>query len=152
MKKDIHKILRLAMLSASTVVLFAQMDHTTAFTGTWKVNVAKSKFSPGPGPKGQTVTITPDGKSMVKGVDQDGKSFHWSFPWSGGVEVPIEGVENSTVIEKISGNTINHTFKYGRGSSTGHGAISKDGKTLTYGQDFTDDQGNREHALVILEK
>ena len=35
-------------------------------TGAWKLNVAKSKFSPGPPPKSQAVTIEPYGKDGVK--------------------------------------------------------------------------------------
>jgi hypothetical protein len=38
----------------------AQTAQNDRFVGTWKLNVAKSKFSPGPPPKSATVTIAPD--------------------------------------------------------------------------------------------
>jgi hypothetical protein len=37
-----------ARLCGAAVVLVAQSEHITAFTGTWKLNVAKSRFNPGP--------------------------------------------------------------------------------------------------------
>jgi hypothetical protein len=49
-------------------------------------------------------------------------------------------------------NVIDYKFKFGTGNSTGHGAISKDGKALTNSQDFIDDQRRRGHSLIILEK
>jgi hypothetical protein len=36
------------------------------FVGTWKLNVAKSKFSPGPPPQSQTVTIGADNKVQAQ--------------------------------------------------------------------------------------
>jgi hypothetical protein len=90
MKKHIHQISPLVLVFASAAVLFAETDHVTAFTGTWKINVAKSTFSPGPPPKSQTVTFAPSGKCTVEGLDAEGKSFGWSFPRSGGAMVPIQ--------------------------------------------------------------
>jgi hypothetical protein len=55
-KKYPFHFARLVLLFVSAVVLFAQTDHTTAFTGTWKLNGAKSTFNPGPAPKSVTVT------------------------------------------------------------------------------------------------
>jgi hypothetical protein len=42
----------LVIVVSSSVILGADM-----FSGTWKVNVAKSKFDPGPGLKEQIVTF-----------------------------------------------------------------------------------------------
>ncbi len=87
---------RLVLLFVSAVVLFAQTDHVTAFTGTWKLNGAKSTFNPGPAPKSVTVTNAPDGTFQVESVDGQGKTMKWSHAWSGGAEVPIDGIENAT--------------------------------------------------------
>lgn len=48
--------------------------------GTWMLNTAKSKFSPGPAPKSMTVTYTPAGDSMkivVDTVPAEGAAQHW---------------------------------------------------------------------------
>jgi hypothetical protein len=61
MRKHLPLTSWLVLLWASTVVLVAQTQHLTRFTGTWKLNVAKSKFHPAPPPRSVTVTWAPDG-------------------------------------------------------------------------------------------
>lgn len=53
--------------------VFAQTD---SFLGTWTLNVAKSKYSPGPPPKAQTSTYEAAGQGVkvtAKGTGADGK-------------------------------------------------------------------------------
>jgi hypothetical protein len=57
MKKHLPLTTRLALLFVSSAVFVAQTQHITPFTGTWKMNVAKSKFSEGR-PAPQSVTLT----------------------------------------------------------------------------------------------
>ena len=45
------------MLLAMAAALPLAMGADDMFVGTWKLNVEKSKFSPGPAPKSSTVTI-----------------------------------------------------------------------------------------------
>jgi len=50
--------------------------------GTWKLNTAKSKFEPEPGPKSLTRTIVAQGsgaKYSFEGVAADGSSYAYSF-------------------------------------------------------------------------
>jgi len=90
----------MAILFASTTLIAVQATQTDPFAGTWKLNLAKSKFNPGPAPTSQTVTIAPDGKTTVEEVTPDGKTSSWSFTPAGDTAVPIQGRENSTVISK----------------------------------------------------
>ena len=73
-------VLSIVVLSAVAAgPLFAQ---TNPFLGTWKLNVAKSKFEPGPAPKSLTRTIVADGggaKYPIEGVTADGKPISYSF-------------------------------------------------------------------------
>ena len=66
------------MLVALPLVGTAQAPQ--GLMGTWKVNVAKSTYSPGPGPKSQTsVWATAPGggwTNTVDGVDAAGKPTH----------------------------------------------------------------------------
>ncbi len=48
----------LSLLVLSSVPLLAQDNP---FVGTWKLNLAKSKFEPGPAPKSQTRTVVAQG-------------------------------------------------------------------------------------------
>src|SRR4051794_30609988 len=63
--------------------------------GTWKLNVAKSTFSPGPGPKGTTVTYEADGEWVVtkaQRVDPTGKATTGGNRYKyDGKEYPYEG-------------------------------------------------------------
>jgi len=47
----------LLFLILGSIMTFAQTAAKPAFVGTWKLNVAKSKYSPGPTPKTQTAVI-----------------------------------------------------------------------------------------------
>src|SRR5260370_25423195 len=67
---------RFWLISLCTVAPAAAED---TFVGTWKLNVAKSKFSPGPAPQSQTVTIGADNKVEVSGTDSEGQAVNWSY-------------------------------------------------------------------------
>src|SRR5689334_22555652 len=151
MRKCAYAIWLAAALLAS-VVLAAQADQNNPFTGTWKLNVAKSKISPGPAPKSETVMIAPDRRVSVETVDADGKTINWSYNPAENTAVPIEGMENSTVMEKLSGNTVDHTWKMGNGTETGHGVVSKNRKTMKYTLSGTNSQGQTVHGVYIFEK
>lgn len=152
MKKYVYGISLLAALFASAVLLAAQGGQNSPFTGTWKLNVAKSKFDPAPGPKSETVTIAADGKVSVEEATADGQTVNWSFTPSGDTAVPIEGMENATVVSKESGNTVDHTWKIGSGNETGHGVVSKNGKIMKYTMTGTNAQGQPVHTIAIFEK
>jgi len=112
----------------------AQTDHITAFTGTWKLNLSKSKFNPGPPFKSFTLAFTPDGVRHLDLVGADGQSLNVALPWSDGLEVTPtgQGMEDTKVISKIQGKTVEDTWRRnGTVIEKVHGSISSDGKTLT---------------------
>src|SRR5437016_13943585 len=80
----------LALLFAGVVVCLADNPNM----GTWKLNEAKSKFSPGAA-KNQTVVYEPAGdnvKVTVDGMDSAGQRLH--NEWTGkfdGKDYPITG-------------------------------------------------------------
>lgn len=149
MRCSISKTSVLLLLSVSATVLLAQTNDR--FTGKWELNVSKSKFNPPPALKSETVT-NENGKTTIEGITGDGQPFKWSFSPSPGVAAPVEGRENSTVVEKISGNTIDHAWKMGQGKSHGHGVLSKDGKTLRYVNSGTNFEGHPIHNVYVFEK
>jgi hypothetical protein len=68
-----------------------------AFTGTWKLNVAKSKFAKGQEIKEQTAVVTEQGDVAtvtVKGAKGDGTAISqkYTFPLKGGTVSFIEGL------------------------------------------------------------
>lgn len=56
----------LVLLFGAVMLLAGQSGHTTPFTGTWKLDLAKSSFNPGPAFKDFTITFTPDGVRHLK--------------------------------------------------------------------------------------
>lgn len=112
--------------------LAAQANHVTAFTGTWKLDISRSTFSPGPAPKSVTVTTAPDGLFTVSSIDARGRTIRWSHAWSDNAEVPIDGMENATIRSTVGGNTMEETMKIaGKIAETVHAVVSSDGKTMT---------------------
>jgi hypothetical protein len=66
------------VLSFSTVIM-AQSDPRI---GTWKLNVSKSKFDPGPPPKSETRTYSADGdgvKVTREQIDGTGKTISSTY-------------------------------------------------------------------------
>src|SRR4051794_23912076 len=99
------------LLTATLAGLMAQTDHRTAFTGSWTLNLSKSKYDLTPPPKSGRLTLEPDGSLTTDAVEADGKPFKWSAPWSGGREVPIEGIDNGTIVATYGRNSFDHQIK-----------------------------------------
>lgn len=136
---------------ALTTVLVAAED---AFTGTWKLDVSKSKFHPGPPLQAQTVTIAPDGKVSVHTVATDGKTEDWSYSAAPeGTPAQIEGMPDSTVTGKrLNDRTLEHVWKMGPSTQHGKAVLSKDGKTMTYTLAGTNSKGQAVHDVEHYDK
>ena|SRR5215831_4139027 len=128
---------------STTVVLAADM-----FSGTWKLNLEKSTYSPGPPPKEPTVStyiaVKNGYRLMSDGVTAGGKKAHseYTFAFDGkdyaGTQTmdgqPNGNSSDQTIsAKKVDEYTIEFTFKV-RDTVTGHAkaVISKNGKTETY--------------------
>ena len=112
--------------------------------GTWKVNLAKSTYSPGPPPKSpatRTYTQNGDGLKLVSsgGVNADG-SAQTTLSWAAhfdGKDYPIVGAAgvDMITITMVDASTMDFTTK--RGGKVGNTirfTVSKDGKTMTMWQ------------------
>ena len=106
------------------------------FLGTWKLNVAKSKGTPGTMSKEGTVVFEAVGnqiKRTVTGIDPDGERVNSSstIPWDGNdhkVDTP-KGLPIMVAVRSINDHTVNVTVKAdGKVVSSGRAVVSKDGK------------------------
>jgi hypothetical protein len=128
--------------------------------GTWKLNVAKSKFSPGPPPKSMTVTYSAAGangtKIVVDVTPATGEAQHWEMTVTyDGKESPITGNPTAdTVSAKPSkGLTSESVFKKGgKVTATNHRSLSADGKTLTVTSKGVTADGKPRNDVQVLEK
>ena len=79
--------------------------------GTWKLNVEKSKYSPGPAPKSLTAKFEPAGKGVkatTEGVGADGKPIATEYVtnWDG-KDAPLKGsaLADTISLRRIDANT-----------------------------------------------
>jgi hypothetical protein len=106
--------------------------------GTWILNVAKSKFRPGPPPRSQTRIYEShrDGlKTRITTVYADGRSSSIEYVANyDGVEYPVTGAPDSDTIalKKIDANTAESIMWHaGKEMAIARRVISQDGKTMT---------------------
>jgi hypothetical protein len=130
------------------------------FLGAWKVNIAKSQFKPGPGPKAMTVTFAEDGeliKRTAEGVDGEGKavSTQSSIKWDGqdhAVDNP-SGTATTVAVRKIDNRTVEYIVKNdGKVTITGRAVVSRDGKTVTSTETGVNAKGEKVHNVVVSER
>ena len=129
------------------------------FLGTWKLDVAKSQFSPGPGPKELTVRLEQDGDKVHRiatGTNADGSAIHEesSTPWDGKDHVAKPSEPSRTVaITQLDSRTLQLIVKEG-GKVTHriHLIISRDGKTSTQTDDGVTENGEKVHNVAVAEK
>ena len=125
--------------------------------GTWKLNEAKSKITPG-GPKNTTVVYAAAGdqiKITVDGTDADGKSSH--SEWTGkfdGKDYPVTGDATADMRSyKKEGKDLELTNKKdGKVTVTGKVVVSADGKTRTVTISWTDAKGAKMTSTAVYDK
>ena len=127
--------------------------------GTWKMNTAKSKYSPGPAPKSLTLTweATADGiKHASEGVNGEGEPMHSGYVTKyDGADVPYTGNPDADMAsaKKIDDSTLEVTVKkMGKVLGVTKVVVSKDGKTITATSTGKDSKGATVMDTIIDEK
>lgn len=135
---------------------FAQADPQV---GVWKLNVAKSKFSPGPAPTSATTTIEAAGAGTKVVVDQvmaDGTKRHWEFTANyDGKDTPMTGNTDADTVARtrINDTTVQSTSKKGgKVVTTQTSVVSKDGKTRTVTTKGVNASGQVVNNVAVYEK
>ena len=127
--------------------------------GTWKLNAAKSKSTPGPGPKSATITYeeTADGiKRTGESINADGNktSFDYTVKFDG-KDYPVTGSDTFDAIsaKQINDHTVASTLKKsGKVVSTSRRVVSQDGKTMTLTINGTNSKGEKTHSVTVYDK
>jgi len=146
-------------VAVSALVLGSIAEAADNQAGTWKLNVAKSKYSPGPAPKDGTLTVEsePNGlKITIHGTDAEGKAVHMEFaPKYDGKDVPTTGMPGADTIsmKKIDDYTVETVSKKGgKPLVTTRSVVSKDGKTRTSTQKGTNAKGEKVNNTIAYDK
>jgi hypothetical protein len=143
-------------LWATTIMLWA----ADPFVGTWKLNLAKSKYSPGPPPKNLTVTYeaTENGiKATTEGVNAEGKPVATTYTATyDGKDTPVTGTGapyDTIALKRIDANTVELTTKKdGKVVGKGKRVVSKDGKVLTVASKGTNAKGEPTNNIAVYDK
>lgn len=129
-------------------------------SGTFTINLAKSKYSPGPAPQSLTVTYSPAGqgvKVVVDGVGPDGAKVHWEYTANyDGKDYPVTGNNadaDMAALKRINATTVEIANKKGgKPTVVNMRVLSADGKTLTVTTKGTNAQGQAVNNVQVFER
>ena len=149
-----------AVLALASAALVAQSKELGPFAGTWKLNVAKSKYNPGPPPKTPTTARWEPAPSgfvfTIEGVNAQGQPTRTVAKAAfDGREYPLEGPAQKTmrVYRRIDERTFEETDSVaGKPTITRRLVASPDGKTLTITVKGTNAQGQTVNNVVVYER
>ena len=128
--------------------------------GTWKLNVAKSTFTPGPGWRSQTRTYraTPGGGVSVEwiGVGASGEAMHVSFiSRLDGKDYPMKGSANYDTLNAVvvDDHTVRSEEKRaGKVVGIAVRKVSADGKVLTITDEGTSRKGQKFSQVLVFDR
>jgi len=148
-----------AVLTLGFPTMRLSAQATDPASGTWELNLAKSKFSPGPPPKSQTRTFEVTGadvKYTLKGIDAEGKPTLVQYTAKyDGKDYPVTGSQDFDAIslKRVDAGTAQATLKKGgKVIQTATRVVSKDGKTLTLTTIGTNAKGQAVNNVLVFDK
>lgn len=152
--------LSVACLGLSSLLIATAVAQGDPQVGTWKLNVEKSKYSPGPVPKSATTTIEAAGMGTKVIVDQvlaDGTKRHYEFTANyDGKDALVTGNNpdaDMVARTRINPNTVQTVSKRaGKVTTTQTSSVSKDGKTRTVMTKGVNAAGQQVTNVAIYEK
>jgi hypothetical protein len=153
-------VVSVACLGLSAVLAGAAFAQSDPQVGVWKLNVAKSKYSPGPAPKSGSTQIEAAGAGTKVIVDQalaDGTMRHYEFTTNyDGKDSPVTG--NNPDVDMVARTRINArtvqtiSKKDGKVMTTQTSVVSPDGKTRTVTTKGVNASGQQVSNVAVYEK
>ena len=127
-------------LPASSAPLSAQLDSKAQpehLLGIWRLDLARSKYSPGPPPKSETRTYSRDQdglKGVVRRYLADGREETIEYRANFDQEYPVSGTDayDAVIFKRIDALTAQAVLSHaGQVFGTARRVISEDGRTMT---------------------
>ena len=141
MRLRTRQMITIATIALGFVVALAGAAQAQANppVGSWKGNVAKSKFAPGTAPVSfstKAEAVSGGVRSTVDSANADGTVRHWVYTTNyDGKEVPITGNSqwgDTVAVTRVDANSLRSVYKLkGTVTVTQTSAVSADGKTRT---------------------
>ena len=159
MNKIVRTLLVGTVLAVGDGAVALAADAPNPVVGTWTLNLAKSKFSPGPAPESQTRTYaeTAQGTALtVTGAAADGSpiSGQSTFKYDG-KDYPITGSPDydTLSLKRINGSTVKRTQKKaGQPVGPTTRTISAHSKVLTLSSKGTAAKGTPYDNVGVYDK
>ena len=152
----------ITVIPAALVLLGLTLTAQTKdpFVGTWHLNLAKSKYNPGPAPKATTSTYEAAGKGYkvsVKTEPASGPAQVWSYTTDlDGKDSKVTGNNpnaDTVAAKRIDANRLEIVNKRdGKITSTQTNVVSADGKTRTVTTTGTTADGQKVNNVAVYEK
>ena len=149
-------ILSAALLAVPLVAVAQSADP---FVGTWRLNVAKSKYSPGPTPKSVTTIYEAAGKGYKVSVTNQtaGANIQYGYTtFLDGKDSKVTGNNpnaDTIGVRRIDARTLEVISKKGgKVTITQRNALSADGKSRTVTTTGTDAQGQKINNVAVFER
>ena len=146
-----------AVLVSSPVAGWAQEKDPAM--GNWKMNAAKSKFTPGPAHRSVTTKFEADGKGIkntTEVVNAAGQGFTSVYTAQfDGKDYPMTGSQtvDAVSLKKIGPDKVERVDKKGgKVVQTMVRTVSPDGKTMTVTQDGTNAKGEKFSNVYVFER
>src|ERR1700722_121330 len=156
---QIHRYAIFAVTLLVALALSVTPGAADQHSGTWKMNPAKSKYSPGPAAKSLTLKVDSDEKGVKidsEETDGEGNPTHVQYDAKfDGKDYPVTGIPygDMVVVKRIDANTIQTMIKKGdQVVMTVTAKVSADGKTRTSTFKGKDAQGHAVNNVVVYDK
>lgn len=159
MKLVLRMLIVAVVLAFVWEVGYLAAQGTDPIIGTWELNLAKSKFSPGPPPKSDIRTFETAGagvKFTAKIIDAEGKSITGGYTASDdGRNHPLTGNPDADTVamRRIDPLSVEFTLKKsGKIVQTATRVMSQDRKTYTLTFKGTDAKGQQVNGVMVFER
>ena len=136
-----------------------QTPANDPMVGTWKLNLSKSTYNPGPAPKSAINKFDPweDGiKATMEMVDGQGNIIHSEATVKfDGKDYPIKGspIADAVSVKRANEREADIVWKKGgKVTMTGKSVITADGQTTTLTQTGTGPQGRTVNNTAVYDK
>mgnify|MGYP001203861398 CR=1 FL=1 len=156
------KVKTITLVLAMLIISVGLRAENNPLIGTWKINLAKTKYTAGAPPKNQVITYQMAGDALKLTAEIDNAQGHQTNTYSAkydGKDYPFnstarDAVAGQTVrLKRIDANTTQRTTYFkGKQIGTVTEVVSKDGKTLTRTQKGVNAQGQPVDNVQFLDK
>jgi hypothetical protein len=160
MKLASRVVVLAASLAFVTCLAASAAAQTDPQIGVWKLNPAKSKYSPGPAPKSGITKIEAAGTGSKVTVDQpmaDGSMRHYEYTSNyDGKDVKVVGnypEADMVARTRVDAHTVKSVYKKGgKVTTTQMSVVSSDGKTRTVTTTGNGANGKPVNNVSVFEK